>query len=177
MKNCITIGFLFFSLFLAAQEEMEETLFVPDSKAFEVYFSTPPTKQIQKMEEEVDHIMYILNDGDTVYYVSETKNPVPNEIFKENANKDTFFNSMVEGFYDALSKGSGQDPDIEVNEQFLYDDKYSSVKTIGKAGPIELQTLFIAKENTLYQIICMGIGKKPNPEDSKKFFNSFKFLN
>lgn len=91
---------------------------------------------------------------------------------------DDVLSSMLhggkQGAVQELGKYGSTEPQIDFEEDFMYDGKYQAVKFKAHNGEHYVYAKFFYKDGALYQIMKGKIGDYSNPDKADRFFNSFK---
>ena len=173
MKNRLLIVLFIFSSFTAfSQNKLQEFT----ASGFKANFPQEPS--IEKTDAETQlgkaTITIYLSEGkDYMIMVSESKYPENFINLKDNSLYKGMLDGSVSASINNIAKQMESDYKSTLNEDFVYETKYTAKKYEGKIATTDLKGMSFIKGNQMYQIIILG-NTKATAVDA--FLKSFTVL-
>lgn len=173
MKRLLLLTMLIgFSLTSLAQTKSTS---YPES-GFSVNFPQKPATEKQSFDSAVGKIdMTLYTCATDAYMMMISENKFPKELMTklDKAGVQGLLVGSKDGGLKNVAAQMGAELKIISNEEFLFNNKYQALKTIGKIGEYNLSAMYIMRNNQMYQVIVMG---DTSAKEATDFINSFSVI-
>jgi hypothetical protein len=173
MKRLLLLTMLIgFSLASSAQTKSTS---YPES-GFKVNFPQKPATEKQSFDSAVGKIdMTLYTCSTDTYMMMISENKFPQELITklDKAGIQGLLTGSKDGGLKNVATQMGAELKIISNEEFLFNNKYQALKTIGKISDYNFTAIYIMRNNQMYQIIAIG---DTSTKEATDFLNSFSVI-